>query len=303
MLNLDQSNEYRRFVQLDNLFGLSTNKPIFEPYLPFKQNVAIFTGHFIDFDKLIPDKGVLTTGLTEGKLEIKEGLAKAFALICSKTKEFALKSDNTSLEAEMNVTESDIIHMKEADILPFVSNTIDTITPFLTNVAYIPYGITAIFLATQFTNATNFNDQIGAARAIIITDNIANKNINKAIKVLQTDLNSFDLLINQFLDTNPNFVAEYHKNATIIHTGIHHSGIQGKVTEAETGVVIFGATIRIIGLTKVAVTNLLGNYSIISVQAKDYQIQVGAPGFVSQTVIHHIFSGSIGVLNFVMKAL
>ncbi len=303
MLNLNQSNEYRRFAQLDNLFGLSTNKSIFEPYLPFKQDVAIFHGHFEELDNLIPDKGALTTGITLEKILEKEAIAKVFALVCSKTKDFAIKSGDTKLEAAMNVSERDILHMKEVDILPFVSNTIEVITPFLANVAFIPYGITAPFLAAQLTKAINFNGQIGAAKGLIIIDSIANKNINKAIKVLQSDIKFFDLLINQFEDTNPDFVDEYHKNAMVVHMGVHHSGIQGTVAEAETGAVIYGATIRIIGLKKVAATNLLGKYIISPVQAKDYQVQVGAPGYATQTVIHHIYSGNISVLHFVLVKL
>jgi len=36
---------------------------------------------------------------------------------------------------------------------------------------------------------------------------------------------------------------------------------------------------------------------------KDYQIKVGAQGCVTQTVVHHIYSGAIGQLDFVFVKL
>jgi NADH:ubiquinone oxidoreductase subunit D len=84
---------------------------------------------------------------------------------------------------------------------------------------------------------------------------------------------------------------------------IHHSGIEGTVTDKLTGSVIFGATIRIVGLTKSSTTNLYGKYVISPVAPKDYQVQVSAPGYATITVVHHINSGAIGVLDFAMEIL
>ena len=303
MLNLDQSNEFRRFSQLDIFFGMPANVTIIGTFVPFQDEVTLYHTHFGILDGLIPNKGALSTGVTQGKTSIKEGIAKVMGLVCGKTKVFAMKTGNTVLEAAVNVTENEILHKKEADILSFVINTNAAITPFLANVLFTPYGITAATLATQLTNANSYNSLIGAAGVVITTDKIANKNINAAIKVLQTDLKTFDLLIDDFETTYPNFVEGYHSNAKVQHVGVHHSGIEGTVTDKVTGAVIFGATIRIIGLTKSGTTSLLGKYLISPVAPKDYQVQVSAPGYVTITVVQHVFSGVIGVLDFVMTAL
>ena len=303
MLNLNQSDEYRRFSRLSIFFGMPANVTIIGTFVPFEEDVALYQTHFGILDGLIPNKGALSTGMTGGKTLLKDGIAKVMGLVCGKTKVFAIKTGNTELEAAVNVTESDILRMKEADLLPFVINTNAAITPFLTNILYTPYGVTAAILAAQLTKANSYNSLIGAAGVIITTDKIANKNINAAIKVLQTDLKTFDLLIDDFDVTYPNFVEGYHSNAMVQHVGIHHSGIEGTVTDKLTGAVIFGATIRIIGLTKSSSTSLLGKYLISPVAPKDYQVQVSAPGYVTITVVHHIFSGAIGVLDFAMTAL
>ena len=219
MLNLNQSNEYRRFSRLGGFFLVPANATIIATFGPFGDEVVLYQTHFGILDGLIPDKGALTTGVTEGKTVLRDGIAKVMGLVCGKTRVFAMKTGNTVLEAAVTVTESDILRLKEADILPFVTNTIATITPFLTNVLYTPYGVTTALLATQMTNATSYNGLIGAAGGIITTDKIANDNINRAIKVLQTDLKTFDLLIDDFEVTNPNFVTGYHSNAAAEHVG------------------------------------------------------------------------------------
>jgi len=303
MLNLNQSDGYRCFNSVNNLFKLPENVITIGKFLPFKEHADIYSEHFYALDILIPDKGQLTNGITNGKIEIRDGIAREMSLIFGKTRVFAIKTDNTELETAMSVTETDILQLKEVDVLPLVVNAIEIITPYLTNIEYIPYKVTAAILATQLTNANNFNDKIGSARSVIVSDSIANKNINTALKVLHKDFNIFDLMINEFAATKPNFVAEYHKNATIVHTGVHHSGIKGTVTEAETEAVIYGATIKIIDEPKMSTTNLFGKYIITPVRPKDYQIQVGAPGYVTQTVVHHIYSGVIGQLDFVLVKL
>ena len=201
MLNLDQSNEFRRFSQLDIFFGMPANVTIIGTFVPFQDEVALYHTHFGILDGLIPNKGALSTGVTQGKTSIKEGIAKVMGLVCGKTKVFAMKTGNTVLEAAVNVTENEILHKKEADILSFVINTNAAITPFLANVLFTPYGITAATLATQLTNANSYNSLIGAAGVVITTDMIANKNINAAIKVLQTDLKTLgvDFLRASFL--------------------------------------------------------------------------------------------------------
>ena len=303
MLNLGQSNEYRRFKSLNDYFKVPANIVIMATYPPFKDEVIIYEGNFTKLDLLLPDKGVLYSGITTDKGVDKETIATGMALICKKAKAFAIKTGNTVLEKAVNVTSSEIIHKKEADILPFVVNTIAAITPFLTNTLFVPYGITSAKLATQLANATTYNATIGVAGGIIKTSDIANKNINNTIKLLQTSLHTFDLLIDEFEVANPNFVAGYHLNAEAQHIGIHHTGVKGAVKDSETSQPIFGATIKIIGGAKHGVTNLLGQYVISPVATKLYQLEVTAPGYVSQIVIFHILNGEIGIKDFALVKL
>lgn len=303
MLNLGQSNEYRRFKSVNDLFKLPANVIIINTYTPFKDEVIIYEGNFVKLDLLIPDKGVLSTGITVDKTADKETIATAVASICKKAKAFAIKTNNTVLHTAMNTSASEIMHKKEADVLPFVINVIAAINPYLTNVLFTPYGVTSAKLATQLANANTYNSSIGMAGGITKTSDIANKNINTAIKGLQTSLHTFDLLIDEFEVTNPNFVAAYHLNAEAQDIGVHHSGIKGGVTDSITNEPVANATIKILGGAKHGVTNLLGQYQISPVATKLYQIEVTAPGYAAQIVIHHVVSGVIGVLNFVLVKL
>ncbi len=303
MLNLGQSNEYRRFKSLDDLFNLPSSVVVINTFTPFKDEVVIYHSDFIKLDLLIPNKGALSTGVTTEKFVDKEKIAKEMGLICKKAKAFAIKTGDNILEVAVNVSVSEILRKKEADVLPFVINIIAAVNPFITNVLFIPYGITSVKLATQLANATTYNASIGVAGSIIKTSDIANKNINSAIKVLQTSLHTFDLLIDEFEVVNPDFVASYHLNAEAQHIGIHHSGVYGVVTDVATGEPIYGATIKILGAAKSATTDLLGKYEMSPVGTKIYQLEVTVPGYVSQIVIHHIFTGVIGVRNFAMVKL
>jgi hypothetical protein len=106
----------------------------------------------------------------------------------------------------------------------------------------------------------------------------------------------FDLLIHHFQTSNPDFVKGYGINVSLSNIGIHHTGIQGVVSDTAQNP-IAGAAIKIVGTDKTVQTNLNGEYSLIGIKPADAQIEVSKQGYKTSTATHHFTRGHIDTFD------
>lgn len=295
MLTQKQAREYNRFKKLGTYFGAQT--AVYSSFVPFAEEVTSFDSHFEDLEGLIPGKTENGTGITTDKSSIKREVATSLALVCRKTRSYALRFDLQELAAQTNMTDDRIFRMKDADILGYTTSIVNLLTPLLTDANYIPYGITAAALNAIVAQANSFNDLIGAAQQIDSGNSIANEAIDDAIDVLHTNITHFDLLVDEFETTNPGFVQGYHINSAVDNVGVRHSGIEGAVRNSN-GQALANATVQLDGTTKKAITDLLGRYRLDRVVPDDYLVNVSADGYTPQQLLHHISRGKMDELDF-----
>ena len=89
----------------------------------------------------------------------------------------------------------------------------------------------------------------------------------------------------------------YHINSSVDKVGIRHSGIEGTIRNT-SGQAIANATVQLNGTTKTTVTDLMGAYRLDRVTPDDYMVNVNAPGYTPQQLVHHISRGRIDELDF-----
>jgi hypothetical protein len=295
MLTQTQAREYNRFKRLGTYLGGQTT--VYSSFVPFAEEVTSFGTNFINFEGLIPDKSEIATGITTDKTALKREVATSLALVCRKTRAYALRFDLSELAAQTNTYDSKIFRMRDADIMGYAASIVNLLTPLLSDANYIPYGITVSSLDAITAQAISFNNLIGVARQSESGNAIANTAIDDAIDVLRTNITHFDLLIDEFETTNPGFVQGYHINSAVDNVGVRHSGIEGTVLNSN-GQPIAHATVQLDGTTKKAVTDLLGRYHLDRVIPDDYLVNVSANGYTPQQVVHHISRGKMDELDF-----
>lgn len=295
MLTQTQAREYNRFKKLVSFFGAQTT--VYASFVPFATEVAAFNGNFLILEELIPDKTENAKGVTTDKTTIKQEVAFSLALVCRKTRAYALRYDQPKLAAQTNIYDTQIFKMKDADILGYASSIVELLTPLLPNPDYIPYGITAASLSNITEQATDFNNLIGVARQSESSNTVANKAINDTINLLRNNIIHFDLLVDEFESSNPGFVQGYHINSALDNVGVRHSGIEGTVRNI-AGDGIPDAAIQLGDTDKRVLTDLLGAYRLERVIPDDYVVHVSASGYTSQHLVHHISRGKMDELHF-----
>ena len=299
MLSRIQAREYNRFKKLEDFLKAETE--VYASFAPFAGEVTAFTDNLQNLEKLIPAKAESTLGITTDKTLLKRELSSATALVCLKTRAYALRFQQPELAAQMDTSATRIFKMKDADVMGYTTSVVNLLTPMLPDAAYIPYGITATSLDAITVMATHFNNLIGVVRQTETNSTVANTEIDKVIALLHIHIKHLDLLIGEFESTHHGFVQGYHINSSADNVGIRHSGIQGMVRDGG-GQPIVNATIQLEGTDKKTVTNLAGIYHLNRVATADYIVQVSATGYTSQQVAHHISRGKMDELNFQLDA-
>ena len=295
MLTQHQAREYNRFKTLGMYLGAQSS--VFSSFAPFASEVVDFGINFQNLEGLIPGKTENATGVTINKSDLKHQVAGSIALVCRKTRAYALRYDQPELAAQVNTYDDKIYRMKDADILGYAASIVNLLTPLLTNANYIPYGVTAASLTSITDLAVSFNNLIGVAKQSDSGNTVANAAIDNAIDLLHNNILHFDLLVDEFEAENPGFVQGYHINSALDKVGIRHSGIEGMVRNS-SGLAIANATVQLDGTTKTTVTDLMGAYRLDRVMPDDYMVNVSATGYASQQLAYHISRGRIDDLDF-----
>lgn len=302
MITQEQNREYNRSSKLEQYLAKDQSKSVYAGYEPFNDEATDFDGNFESLTQLIPDKNHVTTGITTDKRGFKQRISDELGLVCRKTYSYALKYNNSELAAQVNTRADLIFKMRDADLLGYAQGIEEIITPLLNDANYIKYGVTAKQLGDIVADATTFNSMIGEADVTGSENTVANTAIDKVIDKLRLNIKHMDLLVDEFAESNPEFVQGYHLNSEVDKTGIRHSGIEGYVRTKE-GEPVANATVKLQGTTKTAVTDLKGYYHIDRAHPDDYMVECSAEGYATQTKLHHISLGKTDEMDWELQAV
>ncbi len=296
-----QSDEKVRFTKFGTY--LKDELLVYKLLLPFKNEAEEYETNYLKFDDIAEGKIINTSGETEEKLDNKEAIAKFCALYCGTTRAYALKIDNKDLAAQMFYSKSDIMKMKDGEVLGFVNKVVKIITPLLTDIVFMTYGITALKLGALGTLAINFNKEIGHSGLVVHGGTVANDNLNDLIKLMQGNIDMMDLLLPNFQESHPDFVAGFHLNSKTIDLGVRHGGVTGNITLETTGEALADIKVEIVGTEKNDITDVMGDYGIIKVSPCKAMVQASGAGVKTQQKVHTFHKGRIEGLDFVMEAI
>lgn len=298
-LNDNQTRELNRagkLLKFCNTGAPVDIKSIWIGYLPFKGQVDALTGFVGSIIPLTGQKELSSIGTTEGKKELKEDFASAADLLFSVTRGYARITNNDTLFAKVAMSESDILKLKDTEILGFANGMRTNIFTdgLLADAGFTPYGIILAMVTDAIGVATNFNATIGAAKATIIISNEANDQINGIVVKMRIAVSNMLDLSAFFKNTNPQFIADLAKAARRDDIGVHHTGANaflsvGGVASKE-GSVSIG--------TKTVVPNLLGECPPITCLPGDREVTAKMPGKADKVVVHHFIRGQMDDLVF-----
>lgn len=295
MLNDVQSRSYERSQKL-HLY-LNENGPVYSSYVPFNKEVQNFTFNFNSYREFTIKKNTNGAGLTQEQKELKNRIAVQAGDICATAAVYAEQYNHPMLAAAMRITKSTVLAQKDPDVYGLVQDVVNALQPHFSDPHFLEFDITASALGDLMNDATIFRDNIKKSSVVENGGSLANQKINEIIKLLDKNVKTFDRLINKFSAAHPDFVAGYRINAALENAPVRNTGVEGIITGATTGKPVAGALVSIPQRRKQAMTDKDGKYSIISMYAGAYEMEITAPGFDTKTIAVQVNRGKVAPMN------
>ncbi len=293
-----QGRLYKRSQTLSTF--LTEEEEVYSEYEPFKNEVSLYFNNHKQLVALISGKDVNGKGITTGKDALKDAVAKEAAAICVRATAYAIKKGDTDLQNAVNHSYSSVLDLKDSEVLGFATRLSTVITPLLTDPIFATYAVTKNMVDSLTKGAENFNSNIGKATLVNAGRGYASRSINKIFKAIYQNIIQFNLLINFFEDTEPEFVNNYHIAAAIDDTGIHHTGIKGIIRGANDKPV-HNAVITGEGKKKVAKSDKLGAYELVKIKPGLRTFTITADGYQPQEILLPLQRGKIQDCNLTLS--
>jgi len=134
---------------------------------------------------------------------------------------FAVATENTELDANINYTASDLSLASENRVADIIRLVYETANAHKSELA--AYGVTDEMLELLLTLHQQFLVAMPETREKITLSSTATKNINTLItEISDLQRTKLDRLIAGFADTNPDFYQQYKNARKIVDRGIRH---------------------------------------------------------------------------------
>lgn len=282
------SKDEDRLIMLLTLCKFLENYPELIEKLPnFKSNFLILKQMVLDIQKNAEDQKYSTKGITKVKNQLKEELTVLTADYVRKLGAYAKFNNNTPLADEVNVSESKVRHMADAEIKIYSQQLYNLTQPLVDQLA--DYGIDAEKQTKLAGLIEAYNQSLGAPGAERSESSQLTKQRNTLFATAESALKNMDTAVEIVKLTEVNFYNGYKSARKVIERGAGTLAVKGIVCDAETSAPIKGVSVSfcIDGQTDVVLekkTADKGGFSIKNLAAGVYKVCFKKIGYADQTV-------------------
>ncbi len=289
-LTQEQEQEVNRAKKVQDY--LNFNQTTVDGYLPLKNKQTALNLALGELNSIIPKKLPVTTGITTTKNNQKKAVGNYYESVCGVCRSYLIDKEDLALADNFKVTKAKIIRLPDNDVLPLVEGINQIITDqLLPEADFADYGITPLTLADGSALAKDFNISIGLAPAVDAGKTAASDAIEQKINGIKETVEGTELLVRNFITTNPGFYNGFQAANKIDDIGVHHTGIRGE-TETATGA-LKEVVITCVQLNKTTKSDLVGHYELIKMKAGTYEFTATHPAHPTQTKVIKLKRGRI----------
>jgi hypothetical protein len=252
---------------------------------------------------LLPKKSVDNKGITDEKDIRKLKVADYwFSNVLSKAKAYAFKVKNKELAVKVDFSQSEVEELRDGDVQPFCLGVKNVLTPLIGDVIFDTYGIDAPVLNAGMTTADDFKAYIGKTKNANADKTVAGGSIGLEFTQLRENNDQFDLLIEHWKTSNPDFYNGYQAINVEDDIGIRHTGIEGTITKKSDGTPLKDVVIKNLTKNKAVKAGLTGFYSLIKQMPGECEIEVSLAGYKTIKKIVKMKRGKILDMDWEMEA-
>ena len=258
-----QSNQLNMFrTVIKHATGTAANLAITNTIPAFAAGIGALSVKVSAIQVTSGEQDLAISGVTTGKNELKEALAVVTFSVISPTKAYAVSINDTTLEEQMNLSQTEIRDKHDNQIGQDAQTLHGIVTPLVPALA--PYGISpAIMLSWQ--NAINAyqlvlaNPRIAVVHRATLTGELVTL-FAEANKILKKTLDPISI---SFKIPNPHYYEDYVKAREIIDLGKGTTTVKGKCTLLSAdGLPVYNVTVKINEQDKQTTTDVDGLFNL-----------------------------------------
>lgn len=207
------------------------------------------------------------------------------------------------LADNLNFTEPKIVALLDGDVKTTIAQINTLITDnLLPNPDFADYGITPAILTAGAAKAQEFTDSIGVVGAIDAGKSAAGTAVIAKIHDLMEDSDILELLMRNFITSDPDFYNGFLAANVVDDIGVHHTGIEGTIETADD-TPIKGALFTCVELGKSKTSDIVGHYAAIKMKPGTYTFTVTHPLYHSKSEVIKIKKAKIITKDWTMIPL
>ncbi len=253
-------------------------------YPPFITEYNIFKGLNVTFKEKIAIGGTDISGFKTQKTTDKRNGCITFGALAETGYAFATVIGDEVLQGKMNWTKPKLFNLPDETSLGTMKSINDALSPFIGDVRFTPYLITAAVLGAAMNQRHTSELSMGALTSEHVLINQAKKYALKtSIPAQELSLKAMTKLLSHM---GAEFKGHFIELNHIVDTGIHHDHLLGKILKSTDHSNISGAQIKILEHPEhFTHSNLLGDYELQEFPSGTWRFEVSCVGYITIVVI------------------
>jgi len=276
----------------------------------FSSNLQIVNVTNEQIQIIAASQGNGTGGITSNKKQLRLNLNASGSDTARKLTSFAKLTDNYTLLAEVNFSESDFKNFSDIEVRDKTQNLYNKAQEHLPELS--AYALNETTQSALQIAISSFSDVIVAPRLGITNKSQATKQLASLFKTATTALDKMDAAVEIVKLTEPIFYDGYKSARKVISKGTGKLAVKGLVTEANNGQPIKGVTVTFMldgesnklstatseGQAELSKTTAAkGGFNIKSLAAGIYRASFKKVGYAEQVVTVNVNAGEITVVE------
>ncbi|MHB8259943.1 MAG: carboxypeptidase-like regulatory domain-containing protein [Bacteroidia bacterium] len=301
-MNENQSQKVNMIDSVMSFLNMPANKPIWIGNRTFNTAVGNILSNMGTIGLADGTRQASPIPFTETKGQAKTALIAETMLHAAAGKGYATSVNNTGLKSICSITESSLVHTKDADLASKCRNIYTAVQPFIGSMS--DWNATAATLLVFDGDITTFGNLVGTPQAQISMQHAAVGAIDAQITLIEGGLkDTIDTLMVQFKTSHATFYEGYLSTRKIHSTGVHHSTtFEGYARDtAAVALAHIEVTLTLAGKQiRKHFTPASGHYRFTRLHLGTYVLEVSGPGFITQTRTFEVTTLQVIKTDFVM---
>ncbi|HLG34762.1 MAG TPA: carboxypeptidase-like regulatory domain-containing protein [Bacteroidia bacterium] len=255
-----------QFNQLNMFRAVSkhaaNNQLITDTIVAFKNGITALNVKITAIQTTSGEQDLAISGVTTNKNQLQETLCQSTFSVISPVKAYAVSINDTTLEAQMNLSVSELREINDDQIGQKAQTLLNIVNLLIAALA--DYGITPAIILSWQQDITNYlnalaNPRMAVVHRATLTGELVTL-FSEANAILKKTLDPISI---SFKAANPHYLSDYQKARVIIDLGTGTTRVKGICTLlSPDGEPVYNATVKINEQNIETTTDVLGLYAL-----------------------------------------